>query len=409
MASTALNGIRVLDLSRVLAAPLATQMLGDLGAEIIKIERPGGGDDSRDYGPPFLYDADGKATRESAFYLSCNRNKRSISVDITKPEGQKIIYDLVKNCDVMIENFKTGALKKYGLDYASIRVINPNIIYCSVTGFGQTGPLSHKPGYDGVFQSMSGFMSVSGLPDGVPGGGPMKHGASMVDILTSLYASIALLTALYNRDARKGVGQHLDISLLDCGFASLSHVMMNYLVSGQLPQRRGNGGFGGIPSQTFKCSDNELVFLTCGNDMQYERLCGALEHPELASDARFNTGPLRIANRDALVPLLEAIFLTRPAAEWLDRLEVAQIPSSPVNNLEQAVASPQIQHREMVQTIAHPVGGDVRIIRNPLRFSETPIEGYSPPPGVGQDTDDVLKGLNYDPAQIADLKARKIV
>lgn len=408
MSSKALEGVRILDLSRVLAAPLASQLLADLGADVIKVERPGTGDESREYGPPFLNDSDGNPTSDAAFFLSCNRNKRSITVDLASPEGQEIVRRLAAQSDVVLENFKTGALKKYGLDYDSLKAINPGLIYCSITGFGQTGPMAQKPGYDGVFQAMGGMMSVSGLPDGVPGGGPMKVGISMVDILTSLYASSAILAALHHRDAGGGTGQHIDLSLLDCGVASLSHFAMSYLVSGEIPARRGNGGYGGVPSQTFRCSDRD-IFLTAGNNVQFARLCRALDRPELAKDPRFDNTAGRICNRDALLEILDAVFATRTAEDWLARLDVADVPSSPVNDIADALANPQIVHRGMVREIDHPVAGKLKALSNPIRLSETPIEDYAPPPLVGEHTDAILASVGYGPDAVAALRRSRVI
>jgi crotonobetainyl-CoA:carnitine CoA-transferase CaiB-like acyl-CoA transferase len=412
MSFKALEGVRVLDLSRVLAAPLAGQMLADLGADVIKVERPGVGDESREYGPPFLADRAGQATSDAAFYLSCNRNKRSITVDLASTEGQEVVRRLVADCDVLLENFKTGALKKYGLDYEVLATINPRLVYCSITGFGQTGPMAHKPGYDGVFQAMGGMMSVSGLPDDVPGGGPMKVGVSMVDILTSLYASSAILAALHHRDAGPGReadrGQHIDLSLLDCGVASLSHFAMNYLVSGEIPVRRGNGGYGGVPSQTFRCRDKD-IFLTAGNDPQFARLCQVLERPDLADDVRFEGTEGRIRNRNALLEILGAIFLRRDAEEWLARLDAAEVPSSPVNDIAAALANEQVVHRGMVREIEHPVAGAMKVLSNPIRLSSTPIEDYVAPPLVGQHTDEILSEAGYSPADVLALRRGGVV
>jgi crotonobetainyl-CoA:carnitine CoA-transferase CaiB-like acyl-CoA transferase len=408
MPSAALSNVRVLDLSRVLAAPLAAQLLGDLGADVIKVERPGGGDEARDYGPPFLADRNGAPTRDAAFYLSANRNKKSITVDLASPEGQEIVRELARRSDVVIENFKTGALARYGLDYQSLREINPRLIYCSVTGFGHTGPMRHRPGYDGVFQAMSGLMSATGHPDGVPGGGPLKIGISMVDILTSHYAVSAILAALYHRDVHGGDGQHIDLALLDCGLASLSHYAMNYLVSGVLPPRRGNGGFGGVPSQSFRCADGD-IFLVAGNDSQFARLCEAIERPEILRDPRFSSTRARIENRDALIALLEGVFLARPARDWLARLDAAEVPASPVNNLEQALAEPQIQHRDMLQTVEHAVAGPIQLLRNPIRLSQTPIGEGAAPPVVGQHTAEILKALGYDDERIARLRETRAI
>ena len=408
MPSEALSGVRVLDLSRVLAAPLAAQMLGDLGAEVIKVERPGVGDEAREYGPPFLKDRDGEPTRDAAFFLSANRNKKSITVDLASKGGQEIVRDLARQADIVIENFKTGALTKYGLDYAALSALNPRLIYCSVTGFGQTGPLADRPGYDGVFQAMSGLMSATGHPDGAPGGGPLKIGISMVDILTSHYAASAILSALYHRDMHKGGGQHIDLALLDCGLASLSHYAMNYLVSGVLPPRRGNGGFGGVPSQSFRCADRD-IFLVAGNDAQFDRFCAAIERRDLAADSRFSTTRARIENREDLLGILEEVMLHRPAAEWLERLDAAEVPSSLVNQLPDALAHPQVRHREMLQTADHPVAGPIKLLRNPIRMSETPIGHCTPPPSVGEHTTEILQALGYDDDKIAALRRSRAI
>lgn len=402
MASTALAGVKVLDLSRVLAAPLAAQMLADLGADVVKVERPGVGDEAREYGPPFLMDAEGQPTRDAAFYFSCNRNKRSLTLNLASPEAQAIVRLLAAQADVVLENFKAGSLKKYGLDYESLRAVNPRLVYCSVTGFGQTGPLAPKPGYDGVFQAMSGMMSVSGHPDE-----PIKVGISMVDILTSLYAANAIQAALYHRDVHGGPGQYIDMSLLDCGVASLSHFAMNYLVSGEVPERRGNGGYGGVPSQAFRCADKQ-IFLVAGNNGQFTRLCHAIGRTDLLHDDRFVDTAGRIANRPALVEILDEVFPARTAAEWLDLLDEAGVAAGPVNDIAEALLEPQVVHREMVREIPHAIGVPLKILANPIRFSETPIEGYAAPPTVGQHTDEVLTELGFTPAQRNDLRARQI-
>lgn len=393
MASTALKGLRVLDLSRVLAAPLATQLLGDLGAEIIKIERPGSGDESRTYGPPFLQDRDGTPTDIAAFYLACNRNKQSVTINHASPEGQELIRKLAAQSDVLVENFKTGTLKKYGLDYDSLKAVNPRLIYLSVTGFGQTGPYSHKPGYDGIFQAMGGLMSVSGHPQE-----PMKVGISMVDILTSFYGAVAILAALRHRDSNGGQGQYIDLSLLDCGLASLSHFAMNYLVSGVVPTRRGNGGFGGIPSQAFQCADKPL-FIVAGNNKQFSAFCAVAGRMDIFDDPRFNSTANRIANREALLPILDEVFKTRPRDTWLEQLDAVGIPVSPVNELPDVFANPQVQHREMLEEVEHPLAGALKLLANPIRFSDTPITTPTPPPLMGADTDAVLAryaGLDAD-------------
>jgi len=417
MPSAALAGVRVLDLSRVLAGPLAGQLLADLGAEVIKIERPGVGDDSRTYGPPFLADRQGEPTDTAAFYLACNRNKQSVTVDHSTPAGQRLIRELAAHCDVLIENFRTGTLAKYGLDYESLREVNPRLVYLSITGFGQTGPYAERPGYDGVFQAMCGMMSVSGHPEE-----PMKVGISMVDILTSLYASTAVLAALRHRDqgddvdrgggrngSGSGEGQHIDLSLLDCGLASLSHFAMNYLVSGEVPVRRGNGGFGGVPSQAFQCADRP-IFLVAGNDRQFRAFCAAAGRPELPDDPRFADTPGRIAHREALLPILAEVFRSRPRDEWLALLAKHDVPAGPVNELPEVFADPQIRHRGMLVQVEDPEAGTIPMPANPMRFSATPIEGYEHPPRLGEHTGEVLgRVLGLTAAEVDELHQRGVV
>jgi crotonobetainyl-CoA:carnitine CoA-transferase CaiB-like acyl-CoA transferase len=387
----ALEGLRVLDLSRILAGPLVGQMLGDLGAEVIKVERPRKGDDAREMGPPFLKDEAGEPTDAAGFFLSCNRNKESVGIDIGRPEGQALVRQLAAKCDVLIENFKVGTLARYRLDADSLLSVNPDLVYCSITGFGQTGPLAQKPGYDGIFQAMSGMMSVSGHPDDVPGGGPMKVGISMIDILTAYNSVIAILAALRHRDAGGG-GQSIDMSLLDCGIASLSHFAQNYLITKEMPERRGNGGYGGIPSQAFQCADRQ-IFVVVGNNAQYERFCEAIGRPDLFVDHRFCSGPLRIEHRKRLLPLLDAVFITRPAAHWVEAIDAVGVPVSYVNDIAQAFAEPQVIEREMLRHVPHPQAGTLPIIANPLRFSKTPIERYDAPPALGADGEAVLGRL----------------
>ncbi|MFI1486742.1 CaiB/BaiF CoA transferase family protein [Streptomyces sp. NPDC020747] len=403
MPSTALAGVRVLDLSRILAAPLATQLLADLGAEVIKVERPGTGDDSRTYGPPFAAGPEGDRTDTAAFYLSCNRNKRSVTVNHATAEGQELIRALAARSDVVVENFRAGTLAKYGLDHESLRELNPRLVYLSVTGFGQTGPYAARPGYDGIFQAMSGMMSVSGHPDE-----PMKVGVSMVDILTGLYASTAVLAALRHRDAT-GEGQFIDLSLLDCGLASLSHFAMNYLISGEVPQRRGNGGYGGIPSQAFRCKDKPL-FLVAGNDKQFAAFCTAADRTDLLQDTRFATTSARITHREEILPVLEAILATRTRDDWLAVLDEHDVPAGPFNELPEVFADPQIQHREMLVEAEDPVSGRVPLLANPIRFTATPVEGYAPPPALGEHTAEVLAGLaGVTESQLEGLRARGVV
>ncbi|WP_032368320.1 CaiB/BaiF CoA transferase family protein [Rhodococcoides fascians] len=399
-----LSGVRVLDLSRILAAPMASQMLGDLGADVIKVERPGTGDDSRTYGPPFLENADGTVSQEAGFYLSCNRNKRSITIDHSTPEGAALIRELAESSDVLIENFRAGVLDKYDLGYESLHALNPALIYCSVTGFGQDGPYSRRPGYDGVFQAMSGMMSVSGIPDGEPGAGPMKVGVSMIDVLTGLYASNAITAALLHRE-RDGSGQHIDMSLLDCGVASLSHFTQNYLVSGVAASRRGNGGFGGIPSQTFCCADGDELFLVASTPKQWLGLTRVINRPDLATDSRFATVSARIAHRDLVLETLNQIFLTEPAAHWIGLLEAEDVPVSPVNDMDGVFSNPQVLHRELRVTVEHPVSGTVDLLRNPIRLSRTPLNDYRPPPTLGEHTHEILADvLSKAPDEIARLE-----
>lgn len=406
--SGALTGLRVLDLSRILAGPLVGQMLGDLGAEVIKVERPGSGDDAREMGPPFLAAGDGTPTETAGFFLSCNRNKKSIAIDISKPEGQSLVRSLAAQSDVLIENFKVGTLARYGLDYGSLTRELPDLIYCSITGFGQTGPYAPKPGYDGIFQAMGGLMSVSGHPDDQPGGGPMKVGISMVDILTAYNSVIAILAALRHRDAGGG-GQAIDMSLLDCGVAALTHFAQNYLITGQMPERRGNGGYGGIPSQAFMCADRQ-IFIVAGNNAQYQRLCEAIGRPALIDDPRFCTGPLRIANRKVLIPILEGIFRARTAAEWVEAIDAAGVPVSYVNDMAQAFSDPQVVARGMRVTKDHPEAGTLAMIASPLRLSKTPVADYAVPPEIGEHSDEVLKAvLGKSDGEIASLRARGVI
>lgn len=408
MAKKALEGLRILDLTRILAGPLVTQMLGDLGADVIKVERPGKGDDAREMGPPFLRDREGKETDLAGFFLCCNRNKRSITVDIASAEGQGVVRQLVEKCDVVVENFKVGSLMRFGLDYDSLRSVKPDLIYCSITGFGQDGPLAAKPGYDGIFQAMSGLMSVSGRPDADVGGGPMKVGLSIVDIITSYQATIAVLAALHHRNIA-GEGQAIDISLLDCGLAAMSHYAQNYLITGEIPERRGNGGYGGIPSQSFECADRS-VFVVVGNDAQYQRFCNAIGQPGLIDDARFRTGPLRIKNRKLIVPILEAIFRKQRAAHWVAALDRAGVPVGFVNDIGQAFQDPQVRARNMLVEISNDDFGTLPIIASPLRFSRTPVDRYSPPPRLGEHSAEVLSELlDLDGAAIQELRERGAV
>ncbi|QTH22606.1 CoA transferase [Rhizorhabdus wittichii] len=400
MARLPLENIRVLDLTRVLAGPFGSQVLADMGADVIKIERPVVGDDARIFGEPYLRDAEGNRTRENAFYMSVNRNKRSVALNIASARGQALIRELVLSCDVVMENYKVGDLKRYGLDYESLKAINPRIVYCSVTGYGQTGPLAAKPGYDAVFQGECGLMSVTGVPDGKPGAGPMKVGPSIIDLFTGLNVANAILAALYHRDAAGGKGQYIDVALLDCGISALSHYAQIHLTSGDVPVRRGTQGNGGMPTSKFACSDGAIM-ITSGNDKQYVALCDAVGHPELATHPRFHTNVLRVQHRDEITEVFDAIFATDTVAHWLEKLGAAGIPSGPINDLEQVFDYPQARHRGMRVRAPHPLKPDLDLIRSPLNFSETPITDYRAPPMLGEHTRAVLAGeLGLSEAEI---------
>jgi crotonobetainyl-CoA:carnitine CoA-transferase CaiB-like acyl-CoA transferase len=386
-----LAGIRVLDLGRVLAAPSAAQILGDLGAEVIKIERPGRGDDARMIGPPFLKDRDGKDS-EAPMLLCANRNKRSVTLNLAHAEGQEILRGLTAKSDVLIENYKVGDLARYGLDYESLRKVNPRLVYCSITGYGQTGPYSHRPGYDAIFQAMGGLMSVTGNPDDEPGGGPVKVGPSIADVITGLFASNAVTAALHWRDAGGGTGQYIDMALLDSVVASLSHYMQTYFVSGVIPVRRGTEGNGGMPGKMFDCADGQIM-IVAGNDEQYQRLCRVLRAPELGSDPRFVKNPGRIEHRKLLCGLINEVTRRFPKAELLDALDKANVPAGSVNDFAQVMADPQVIARGLEVKVPHPLADLVSLVRSPMRLSETPVEDYAAPPLLGQHTEEVLGGL----------------
>ena len=411
-----LAGIRVLDLSRVLAGPLAAQMLGDLGAEVIKVERAGAGDDSRRMGPPFLKDTQGRDTAESPILLGTNRNKKSITVDLSRAEGQAIVRRLAKISDVVVENFKVGDLKRYGLDHESLRALNPRLVYCSVTGFGQSGPYAPRPGYDSIFQAMGGLMSVTGYPD-EEGGAPVKTGPSIADFIGGQFAAIGVIAALYARDAQRpggddapqGKGQQVDIALLDSVIASLTHYTAQYLATGIVPMRRGTQGNGGLPSQMFPCADG-AVMVVCGNDEQFRRFCEALARPELAGDPRFASNPVRVGNRKALTETFDAITRHWKQHELLAALECAKVPAGPIYDLQQVFEDPQVRHRGMAVEVAHPLSGTVRLAANPIKFSGTPITRYTAPPTLGQHTNEVLKSLlDMTDAELAELAATGVI
>jgi crotonobetainyl-CoA:carnitine CoA-transferase CaiB-like acyl-CoA transferase len=404
-----LSGIKVLDLTRVLAGPVSAQMLGDLGAEVIKIERPDAGDDARANGPPYLVDPEGRENNNNSFYLCANRNKKSITVNIAKTEGQKIVCALARDSDVFMENFKVGDLKRYGLDYEAIRQINPGIVYCSVTGFGQTGPYAPRAGYDAIFQALGGLMSLTGHMDGDPGAGPMKAGPSVVDYMTGLNASIGILAALYHRNANGGTGQYIDVCLLDTVIASLSHYAQIYLVNGKNPVRRGTWGNGGMPAGMFRCSDGELM-LVVGNNAQFSRTCLVLGAPELTADHRFAENNDRVINGNAIMAIYANLFLKNTVAHWLEKLGEAGIPCGSVNNVAQVFADPHVQERGMQVKVPHKLNQEISLIRNAISFSETPITEYRAPPLLGENNREVLRSsLGYDEKKLKHLKVQGVI
>ena len=395
-----LTGLKILDLGRVMAAPFATQILADLGADVIKIERPVRGDEMRHYRPPEVHDQMGNVTDESVYFLSANRNKKSVTVDFTKPGGRDLILQLARQSDVFLENYKVGDLARYGLDYAGVKAVAPDIVYCSITGFGQTGPYAKYPGVDGVFQAMSGLMSVTGQTDGPA----QKVGVVIVDIITGLYAAIAVLAGLRNREVLHGVGQHVDLALLDSAIAAMSHRAMEFLVTGQVPAKIGSGTQGSVPSQMFTCQDGEL-HVAAGADVRFRSLCNVIGLPNLCEDSRFRLRPDRVANKDALIELLAPVFKTNTVAFWFESLTKAGVMVSPLYNLEQVFGDRQVRHRELRRDVMHHTLGNLALVANPIRFSETPIDVYAPPPTLGQHTDDVLKNyLDLQPDQIAELR-----
>ena len=403
-----LTGIRVLDLSRVLAGPWAGQNLADLGAEVIKVERPGVGDDSRAFGPPWVKDAQGRDTRDSAYFTSANRGKKSVTVNLAQPEGQALVRELAAKSDVLLENYKYGDLQRYGLGYDDLRIVNPRLIYCSVTGFGQTGPYKERPGYDFMIQGMGGMMSVTGEPDGAPGGGPQRAGVPIADIITGMYASIAVCAALAHR-AQSGEGQHLDLALLDSQIALLAYQNTNYFATGKPPPRIGNLHPNIVPYQPFRASDGEVI-LACGNDNLYRKFCEAAGCPELATDPRFTTNGKRVANRKELSRLLGEIFAKRGKKEWVELLDAAGVPNGPINDIAQVFAEPQVQARGVRIEVEHPVAGKLPMVASPMRFSRTPLEHETPPPLLGEHTESVLKEvLGKDAAEIARLRAGKVI
>ena len=396
--SGALSGIKVLDLTRVLAGPWTGQLLADLGAEVIKVERPGSGDDTRQWAPPSLPDG------TAAYYLAANRGKQSLTVDITQPAGQAIVRQLAAEADVLLENYKVGGLKKYGLDYDSLRALNPGLVYCSITGFGQTGPYAELPGYDYIVQGMSGLMSITGPADGEP----HKVGVAVTDLFTGLYAANAVQAALLSR-YRTGEGQHIDMALFDCSLAMLANVNMNWLVGGEVPPRLGNAHPNIVPYQVFRTAGDSHFILACGNDKQFRAICELIGLPQLAADERFASNPQRVRHRDLLVPQLAEAFLTRGRDEWLKLLDAAGVPCGPINTVDEAFADPQIRFREMELHLKDAQGQDVPQVACPIKMSGTPPRYDAPPPKLGQHTDSVLSALGYDAAATAQLKANGTV
>jgi crotonobetainyl-CoA:carnitine CoA-transferase CaiB-like acyl-CoA transferase len=404
---SALSRLKVLDLSRVLAGPWASQLLGDLGADVIKVEKPGGGDDTRGWGPPWLADGKGQPTSDAAYFLCTNRNKRSLTVDITRAEGRAIVRELAAQSDVLLENFKVGGLAAYGLDYASLAALNPKLVYCSITGFGQDGPYAARAGYDFLIQGMGGLMSITGRAEGEEGAGPQKVGVALTDILTGLYATIAIQAALAHRD-QTGRGQHIDLALLDVQVACLANQAMNYLVSGTPPRRMGNGHPNIVPYQDFPTADGDMI-LAIGNDGQFARFCEIAGHAEWASDARFATNAARVSHRAELLPLLRQATVMKTTAEWIALLENAAVPCGPINDLAAVFADPQVRHRGLRLDLPHAAGGNAPQVGNPIRFSATPIAYRRAPPLLGQDTEAILGELGRSAGQIAALRAAGVV
>jgi len=383
-----LGHIRVLELARVLAGPWASQTLADLGADVIKVEKPGEGDDTRAWGPPWAKDSAGRPTRVAAYFLSTNRGKRSVTIDFTHPEGQRLVQDLARRCDVVIENFRVDGLAKYSLDYASLHKINPKLVYCSITGFGQTGPYRHRPGYDFMIQGMGGLMSFTGEADGRPGAGPMKVGVAVADIFTGLYATIAILGALAHRD-RTGAGQQIDLALLDSQVAVLANQGLNYLVSGLSPVRLGNAHPNIVPYQAFATADGYMI-LAVANDGQFAKFCEAAGRPELARDQRFATNEARVEHRNEMAAIVAEIMRGKPSAFWLEALE-RSVPCGPINTVAEVFADPQVQARGMRLELPHPIAGSVPSIANPIKYSETPLTFETAPPPLGAHTGEILR------------------
>lgn len=395
-----LAGIRVLDLSRILAGPWCSQHLADLGADVIKVEHPERGDDTRGWGPPYL-----NGTQEAAYYLAANRGKRSIAVDIAQPEGQALIRELVASCDVVLENFKVGGLKRYGLDYESLKQVKSDLVYCSITGFGQNGPYAKRAGYDFLLQGMGGLMDITGRPDEEPGGEPMKVGVAVVDLFTGMYAATSILSALLGRN-RTGKGGHIDLALMDVQVSMLANQAMNFLTSGQSPKRLGNSHPNIVPYQAFATEDGHII-LAVGNDGQFQRFCEVAGVPLLASDERFATNRSRVQNRTLLVPQIERLIRAKSSSFWLSALEREGVPCGPINTIAQVFSDPQVQHRGMKMQVPHPQAGEVNLVSNPIRFNNQPLNADTPPPGLGEHTGAVLSELFPDRADYLEALRKK--
>lgn len=403
-----LSKLRILDLSRILAGPWAGQLLADLGAEVIKVERRGAGDDTRKWGPPYLQDEQGNDTTETAYFLCANRGKKSLTIDFSKTEGQEIVRALAKESDVIIENFKSGTLARYGLGYEDIKAIKEDIIYCSITGFGHSGPLNHLAGYDFMIQGLGGLMSLTGEPDELPGGGPKKVGVPVADLMTGLYATIGILAALRRRD-ETGQGEHIDMALLDCQVAMLSNQAQNYLISRQTPKRYGNAHPNVVPYQSFKTTNGHVI-LAVGNDYQFKKFCEAAHVPHLASDERFVTNAARVTHRDALQTELAPVFIQHSTQYWVDLLGPLGVPCGPINTVDKVFDNEQVKHRGMELEMSHPTSGTVPLVANPIRYKQNPIRYQNPPPLLGEHTDNILSDvLGWDAERIAELRKTEVI